>query len=124
MPRKFARSVSYAVNGIKLGMLERNMKIHLMAAVLVTILGFFFQVSRIEWAILLVCVGCVISMELCNTAFEEICDVIAPIHNEAYQRMGKPKDVGAGAVLVSSLMALIVGSLIFIPHIISFFTAG
>jgi len=122
MANQIFRSFSFAFQGIAAGIQERNMKIHLLATLVVLFLGFFFQISRIEWTILLLCIGMVIITELLNTAIEEICNVIAPLHQEAYQRMGKPKDVAAGAVLIAASLSLIIGSLIFFPYIYSFLT--
>ncbi len=119
MVKKTLNSFKYAFQGIVFGLQERNMKIHVAAVLLVFIFGFVFSVTKMEWAVLFLCIGGVIASELCNTAIEEICDVIAPLHDEAYRKMGKPKDLAAGAVLVSSMIALMVGLIIFVPHILT-----
>ncbi len=119
MAKRFFQSFSFAFQGILFGLQERNMKIHMAAALLVLIFGFGLKVTAAEWAILILCIGSVIATELFNTALEEICDVIAPLHDEAYRRMGKPKDLAAGAVLVASLASFVVAMLIFVPKILT-----
>ena len=114
---KFTKSVGYAMNGIKLGLAERNMKIHVLAGVIVIALGWYFHVTQTEWLILILCIGMVITAELGNTALEKIADALVHQNPDMHRLMGEPKDLGAGAVLVISLAAAVVGCLIFLPHV-------
>lgn len=117
---KFLKSFSYAFAGLKLGMGERNMKIHIAATLVIIFLGNLFAITKMEWVAVLLAVGLVIATELLNTAVEEICDLLTHAHPHTYSKAGKPKDIAAGAVLVASIIAACVGTIIFLPYIISF----
>lgn len=93
---------------------DRNGKIHFTAVLLVSIAGFYFQVSIQEWMVLLLCFGGVMSIEMCNHGIEKLCDMV---HPEQHPIIKKIKDVTAAAVLWSAIMSLIIGLLIFIPKI-------
>lgn len=109
------RSFSYAFNGIKdLFSSEQNMFIHLLATFIVIVLGFVFHISSIEWAILILAIGFVWAAEIFNTAIEKIMDFISV---EKKPQIKFIKDVSAAAVLVSAVIALAAGCLIFIPKL-------
>lgn len=96
---------------------ERNMKIHVFVMILVIIAGIVFKVSLLDWIILVIMFGLVISAELFNTAIETIVDMITMENNE---KAKIAKDVAAGAVLVLAFASVIVGLIIFIPKIFNF----
>ena len=107
------KSFGFAWNGIKsVFKSEPNMKIHGVVATLVIICGILFDISIKEWLLCLLCFGFVISMEMMNTAIENIIDLVSPDHNYL---AGKAKDVAAGAVLISAIISAIIGLIIFIP---------
>jgi diacylglycerol kinase len=85
---------------------ERNLKIHAVAAVLVCLLGLYFEVTNYEWIVLLLCIGLVISAELFNTAIEKTLDLL---HPQIDTKVKIIKDISAGAVFVLSIVAVIVG---------------
>lgn len=93
---------------------DRNGKIHLVAAVLVTITAYQLHVSIEEWEILLLCFALVISLEMINHAIEKLADVA---HPERHPLIKTAKDVAAAAVLWSTIMAVIIGALIFLPKL-------
>lgn len=113
--RKRLQSFVYAGRGIfLLFSATPNARIHLAATVLVVAAGFYFRVSRLEWALLILSVTTVIAAEALNTALEQLTDLASPgFHPLA----GKAKDVAAGAVLLTALGAAMVGLLIFVPKI-------
>lgn len=94
---------------------DRNGKIHLVAAALVTILGYQFHLVIAEWEVLLLCFALVISMEMVNHAIEKLADAA---HPEQHPLIKTAKDVAAAAVLWSTLMAVIIGVLIFLPKLV------
>ena len=94
---------------------ERNLRLHLIAVVFVTITSIAFGISITEWLIILVLFALVIAMELINTAIEKLSDVVQP---EKDDRIRIIKDISAGAVLCVAIIALIIGFLIFIPKIL------
>lgn len=112
-------SFKYAFSGLKYGIINtKNLHIDFVFAILVIICGFVFQISVIEWLIILLCFALVMSLELMNTALETVVDLASPdIHPLA--KIGK--DVAAGAVLMAAIMTAIIGFIIFIPKFIDLF---
>lgn len=119
-PKKIVNSFKYAISGIITGFKEeRNMKIHILAVVIVVILGIVLKISKTEWIICLILFGAVISAELFNTAIETVVDIAMPEINE---KARIAKDVSAGAVLIQAIISAIIGIIIFAPKILSAFT--
>jgi diacylglycerol kinase (ATP) len=83
-------------------------------AVLITMAGFYFQISRMEWIIQVVMIGMVLATEGMNTAVEKIADFI---HPEYHEKIGFIKDIAAGAVMFVATCSLIVAALIYFPRI-------
>ncbi len=110
------KSFGYAFKGIKMALSQRNLKIHVACAFIVIALGFFFQITTIEWCMIDLCIGFVIALEIINTAIEYVVDLVSPQFNEL---AGKIKDIAAGAVLVVSISALLCGILIFGKYIVA-----
>ncbi|WP_231631334.1 diacylglycerol kinase family protein [Halolactibacillus sp. JCM 19043] len=94
------------------------MRVHVLLTVIVIILGFVFQVSFTEWVLLFLTFGLVLSSEVFNTAVEMLLDYLAP---EWHPKVGIIKDLTAGGVLVASSIALVIGSIIFIPKLLAVF---
>lgn len=98
---------------------QRNAWIHLVATLTVIIAGLILRIKTVEWAILAVAIGLVWTAEFVNTALEAVVDLASPeMHPLA--RVGK--DVGAAAVLISAMLAVVVGLLILGPALVEFFT--
>jgi len=117
--KKRILSFKYAFKGLFYTIsTQTNMQIHLIAAVLVVIAGFFFKVNTTEWLILILTIIYVISAEFINTAIEEIVNFISP---NFHPLAGRIKDIAAAVVLFSAIFALIVGGIIFIPKIFLLF---
>jgi diacylglycerol kinase len=95
---------------------DRNGKIHLVIGAIVVMAGFFFNVSVGEWGILLLCMALVLCLEMINHALENICDVV---HESTHPLIKTAKDVAAGAVLLSAIISVIIGILIFLPKILA-----
>ena len=114
---KFFRSFSYALRGIGTVFKEEfNARVHLLAALVVVVLGFVLKVSSWEWIILILVMGGVFTMELINTSIEKLADLYS---SEFNPKIKKIKDLSAGAVLVASITALIMGFIIFLPKILN-----
>ena len=93
------------------------MKIHCTVAVLVVIAGLILGISVTEWCICLGLFGMVMALELVNTAVEAVVDLVT----EERKPLAKiAKDTAAGAVLFTAIMAVIIGCIIFIPHLLVF----
>lgn len=110
-------SFKFALEGIAQAIKDnRNLKIHLVLAVLAIFASFFFKITREEFLIIIVMIILVLSSEMINTSIEEMVDLITTEH----RRQAKAaKDVAAGMVLVVAIGALIVGVYIFLPYILS-----
>ena len=105
----------YALQGIRKFMMnERNARLHLLATILVVLSSLFFRVTRWEAVALTVVVGFVWVAEIFNTCIEKTMDFISM---EKRKEIKYIKDLAAGAVLIASLAAFIIGLLIFIPKI-------
>lgn len=110
----FIDALFFAFEGIKTVIKEeRNMRVHLTMALGTIILSFYLNVSKLEWLVLIIVIFLVLLTEIMNTLFENVVDMITHHH---YHAIGKKvKDMAAGCVLLSSLLAIIVGLIIFIP---------
>ncbi|WP_247237285.1 diacylglycerol kinase family protein [Telluribacter sp. SYSU D00476] len=116
---KALRSFRYAGEGIvSLFRFENNARIHLLAAVAVILLGFFFEISIAEWGLIITHIGLVWMAEAFNTAFEKLADLVSPEYHPTIKAV---KDLAAGGVLMVALSAVIVGGLVFIPKLLAFF---
>jgi diacylglycerol kinase (ATP) len=113
--KNLIESFNNAINGIAFTFKnERNMKIHLIAAVAVLILSLFFKLSRIEFLFLIFTIALVIICELFNTAIEVLVDIIVNVYHPKAKIV---KDVAAGAVLVSASFSLLVAYFLFFDRI-------
>lgn len=113
------RSFEYAAKGIRCLLAETpNARIHLSMALAVVGSGFLFRISVTEWCLCILCIALVMMAEGFNSALEYLTDLVSPgLHELA----GKTKDVAAGAVLLASLGAALVGLIIFLPKVWAFF---
>ena len=112
--KAFLKGFVYAFNGVLYGVLsERNMRFHL------SLLGFmifylvrydFFQVSKTQFAVLMLAAGVVLAAEYINTAIERVVDMASKGERSELARVAK--DTAAGAVLVAAVFAVVVGVLI------------
>jgi len=113
--KKLINSFKYAIEGfISSFKTERNMKIHILAMIIVIVLGLYLKLSLVEWCIISLAIALVIGAELFNTAIETIVDMISPEKNP---KAKLAKDISAAAVLAFSIGAAVVGIIIFIPKI-------
>lgn len=118
----FLRSFGHAFDGIGATIAsERNMKIHVTAAVLVVLAGLFFGLSWEEWFACGIVIALVLAFELINTALEATVDLVT---EERRPLAKKAKDAAAGAVLVVSLASVAVGVRIFLPRLLSLLPLG
>jgi diacylglycerol kinase (ATP) len=91
---------------------QHNAWIHSVVAIVVFILGLWLNLPARDWAVLVLTIAMVFTAEFINTAIEAVVDLASPVHHP----LGKVgKDVGAGAVLVAALAAILIGLLILGP---------
>lgn len=114
--RDLVASMEFAITGVLTAFKEeRNMRKHLVSAILACLAGLVFQISAMEWLFLLLAIFLVISFEIINSAIENVVDLASGYH---FSMLAKnAKDMAAGAVLVISGYAVLTGLIIFIPKI-------
>jgi diacylglycerol kinase (ATP) len=113
--RSRIESLRYAFNGLwSLLKNEHNSRIHLLAAIGAISMGFILKIDSLEWCVIILLIGIVFLAELLNSSLETLADIVKPGCDEGVRRV---KDYSAAAVLVSAIMSVIAGGLIFIPKI-------
>jgi len=105
------RAFKHALDGIVHSFSsQRNMKVHVVAAMTAVALAIYFRLPAMEWLLLVLTIAGVIAAEMFNTAVEAMVDLVSPhVHHLAKTA----KDVAAGAVLIMALASLVVGYLLF-----------
>lgn len=94
---------------------EHNSRVHFFAAIVAIVIGLILKINTFEWSLLIILFGIVFLTELLNSSLETLADLVDPEWNE---RIRLAKDYAAAAVLVSAIIAVLVGGLIFIPKIL------
>ncbi len=116
-PRSFWAVFPAAWNGLaNVWNTQPNLRIHLGISAGVVILAALLRVERWEWVLLLLTIGLVLSIEATNTAIEAVVDLACP---SIRPLAGRAKDAAAGAVLLAAVFAVIVGAVIFVPHLVA-----
>ncbi|WP_411895542.1 diacylglycerol kinase [Winogradskyella sp. A2] len=107
------KSVGYAFKGMLILIrTESSIQLQVFIAIVVTIAGFYFDISKTEWMVQITMIGLVMSIEGINTAIEYIADFVHPEH---HKKIGLIKDIAAGAVFIASVIAVIIAGFIYIP---------
>lgn len=110
------RSVGFALKGMFLLLrTEASIQIQFGIAIIMTIAGFYFEISSTEWILQLFAIGLVMGIEGVNTAIEKISDYIQPKNDP---KIGFIKDISAGAVMIVSIVASIIGLIIYVPKLL------
>jgi diacylglycerol kinase len=105
----------YAIKGAWLLLKhEPSIQVQFVLAILVTAAGFYFNITATEWILQLLAIGLVMGIEGLNTAIENIADFV---HPDYHTKIGLIKDVAAGAVFFTAVIAAIIGVIIYFPYI-------
>jgi len=113
---KRAKSFTHAGRGLFVFLkTTHNAWIHLVLALVAVVLGVTFSITTTEWLFVILAAGLVLVTEAVNTAIEIDIDLTSPEYHP-YAR--DTKDVAAGAVLLAALTALLIGLIIFVPHVV------
>jgi diacylglycerol kinase/membrane-associated phospholipid phosphatase len=111
----FLKSFSYAFEGVAAGLTsERNMIVHFGVMMTVVVFGAILHLALWEWMVCILLFGLVFMAELFNTAIETTVDIAMP---QKDPRAKIAKDTSAGAVLVISIAAALIGGMIFVPKL-------
>ncbi|MEH7108638.1 MULTISPECIES: diacylglycerol kinase family protein [Bacillaceae] len=113
--KSIVHSFSYAITGIITAVKqERNMRFHLVSAIIVLFLSIYFSITKMEWLFVLFAIGGMLVLEMLNSAIERVVDLsTTEIHPLAKQA----KDMAAGAVFLFAILSIVVGLFIFLPYI-------
>ncbi len=116
--RHLLQAMGHAFDGI-VAMLrdERNMRFHVLAAVLAVMVGWWLKISTADWLWILLVIFLVLAAEFLNTVTEAITDLLVGHHYDI--NVKKAKDVAAGGVLLAALFAVAVGAIIFVPRLLA-----
>jgi diacylglycerol kinase (ATP) len=98
---------------------EASIQMQAALVILITIAGFYFEITATEWIAQTLCIGLIMGLEAMNTAAEAIADFI---HPDFHQKIGHIKDIAAGAVLITALAATVVGLIIYVPYVEALFS--
>lgn len=113
--KKRLLALKYSFAGIRyLLKTEAHAQLQFFIAVLVIIAGIYFDISRMEWMMQLFCIALVLCTETLNTAIEKLADFV---HPQFHHKIGRIKDIAAGAVSFAALATLIIGILIYWPYV-------
>lgn len=93
---------------------EASIKVQVFIAIVMTAAGFFFEISATEWCIQILTIAVIMGVEGLNTGVEKVSDYIQP---EFDKKIGFIKDISAGAVMIVSVAATVIGLIIYLPKI-------
>ena len=112
---KKVNSLRNAFAGLNIAWREEfNFRIQIACGIIAIAAAWMLEVSRLEFLMIILLVGFVLSAEALNTALEEFCDMV---ERNPDPHIAKIKDLAAAAVLIASFTALVIGAAIFIPHL-------
>ena len=115
-PQSILKSQKHAIEGvISIVKNERNFRIQLVVAVLVILFAYILKISHSDW----IAVGFLIALVLISEAFNSVIEAVCDTVSEEYRvNIKYAKDVSAGAVLVSAILSVILGLIIFMPYLL------
>lgn len=117
--KKHRISFSYAWEGLVYVVRSQpNFRVHLAASLLTIVCALVFRVSVLEWLALTIAMSLVLVAELFNTAVEAVVDLLT---GERKVHAKIAKDVAAGAVLATALLAVVIGLVVFVPKLLRWF---
>lgn len=111
--KRFMRSLRHASSGLRHAMREQNFQLELLAAVTAVTAAVYFRVGAWQTAVLSLVVLLVLVLEMINTIFERVIDILVP-RQHPYAKV--IKDMMAGAVLLACIGSVLIGIIIFLPY--------
>jgi diacylglycerol kinase len=112
---KFIAGFGHAFRGLRYTLhTQRNARVHIAIAILAILLGIVLHISTVEFAIVFVAITGVFVAEMFNTVFEICVNLASPDYNPLAKIA---KDVAAGAVLLNAILSIVIGLLVFVPHL-------
>lgn len=118
-PQSILKSQKHAIEGI-LSIIknEKNFRIQIVVAICVVVISLLLKISHQDW----IAVGFLITLVLISEAFNSVIEAVCDTVSQEYRvNIKYAKDVSAGAVLVSAILSVILGLIIFLPYILDLF---
>ncbi|WP_298953040.1 diacylglycerol kinase family protein [uncultured Nonlabens sp.] len=113
------KAIGYALKGaVILIKTEASIQVQAAIAIIMTIAGFYFNITATQWIAQTLCIGLIMGLEGMNTTAEAIADFI---HPDFHEKIGHIKDIAAGAVVITAIASTIVGGIIYIPYLVALF---
>lgn len=114
--KQFINSLGHAIEGFRyLYRTQNNVRIHFIITIAIIVLSIILRISLIEWGLVFLTMALVWITESFNTVYERLFDLVDPNVNPII-KIGK--DVSAAAVLISAIVSIIIGILIFVPRLL------
>ncbi|HHZ8774417.1 TPA: diacylglycerol kinase family protein [Staphylococcus aureus] len=112
----------YALDGLKI-LIQKDYKflLHVFAMIVAIVFGLVLNINRIEWIFILIAIALVLTVEALNTAIEYVVDLVTVEYHDLAKYA---KDIAAFSVLIVSILAFIIGLIVFLPHFIALFQGG
>lgn len=112
----------YALDGLKI-LIQKDYKflLHVFAMIVAIVFGLVLNINRIEWIFILIAIALVLTVEALNTAIEYVVDLVTVEYHDFAKYA---KDIAAFSVLIVSILAFIIGLIVFLPHFIALFEGG
>lgn len=111
----FLNSFVYAWHGLVYAVrTQRNARVHMLLGSLAILLGIVLRISPVEFAMVFIAITLVFIAEMFNTVAEACIDLVT---REYHPLARIAKDVAAGAVLLNAMLSVLIGGLVFIPHL-------
>lgn len=111
----FLNSFVYAWHGVTYAVrTQRNARVHILLATIAILLGLVLHISPVEFAMVFIAITLVFIAEMFNTVAEACIDLVT---HEYHPLARIAKDVAAGAVLLNAMLSVLIGALVFIPHL-------
>ncbi len=108
---------NYALNGLKTLLIkDQKFSLHIYASIIAIVFGFIFHINRLEWLFILLAISLVLAFEAINTAVEYVVDLVT---SEYHDYAKYAKDIAAFSVMIVSILALLIGLIVFIPYFIN-----
>ena len=120
--RSWRTKFAVAFRGLKLGVRgHSSFFVHFFFTALVLAAALVLRCDLVEWCILLACIGGVLTAELFNSAIETL---FRGLDEETRSRVWPALDVAAGAVLLASITAIVIGSIVFVTRLVTNLSGG
>lgn len=115
MTKRLVKSFGFAAKGLKkVWQTEKNFRIHSVIALVVIILALFLEIQSFDYLLLLIVIALVLILEILNSSLERLVDMLSPGTHHFVKEI---KDLLAAAVLLSAVLSVIVGVVVFWPYL-------